>query len=137
MNKKSITDLNLLGKTVLVRVDYNVPMDETGRITDDSRIRETLPTLNYLMSQGARIVLMAHFGRPKGQVVESMRLAPVAAYLSELLGDRVRKEIYTVPNCTGAEVGRAVADLDETDILMLENLRFHPEEEKNDPAFAR
>ncbi len=102
MNKKTITDVNLLGKTVLMRVDYNVPMDEQGQITDDSRIRETLPTLNYLMSQGAKIILMAHFGRPKGQVVESLRLAPVAKYLGELLGDRIRKEVYTVPDLRGS-----------------------------------
>ena len=136
MNKKTITDVDLLGKTVLMRVDYNVPMDEQGQITDDSRIRETLPTLNYLMSQGAKIILMAHFGRPKGQVVESLRLAPVAKYLGELLGGRYPKEVYTVPTSVGAEVGTAVANLDETDVLLLENLRFHPEEEKNDPAFA-
>ncbi len=139
MNKKSITDVNLLDKIVLMRVDYNVPVDEQGRITDDARIRETLPTLNYLMSQGAKIVLMAHFGRPKGQVVESLRLAPIAKHLGELMmaGDRAPKEIFTVSSAVGADVGQAVSELEESEILLLENLRFHPEEEKNDPEFAR
>ena len=138
MNKKSITDVNLLDKVVLMRVDYNVPMDENGNITDDARIRETLPTLNYLMSQGAKIVLMAHFGRPKGQVVESLRMAPIAKHLGELLmaGNRSPAEIFTVNSAVGADVGTAVGKLQESEVLLLENLRFHPEEEKNDAEFA-
>lgn len=137
MNKKTISDVDLLGKTVLMRVDYNVPMDEHGHITDDARIRETLPTLNYLMSQGAKIVLMAHFGRPKGQVVENLRLKPIAAYLSNLLGDRGSRQVKTTASSVGSEVRDAVNGLQETEVLLLENLRFHPEEEKNDPEFAR
>ncbi|HEY0073385.1 MAG TPA: phosphoglycerate kinase [Abditibacteriaceae bacterium] len=137
MNKKTISDVDLLGKTVLMRVDYNVPMDEHGHITDDSRIRETLPTLNYLMSQGAKIILMAHFGRPKGQVVENLRLKPIAAYLGNLLGDRGSRPVKTAASSVGAEVSQAVAGLQETEILLLENIRFHAEEEKNDAAFAR
>ncbi len=136
MNKKTISDVNLLGKKVLMRVDYNVPMDENGEITDDARIRETLPTLNFLLSQGAAIILMAHFGRPKGQVVESMRLAPVARRLSELL-DQNRRQIKTVSDTIGSEAKQAAASLDENDILMLENVRFHSEEEANDANFAR
>src|SRR5687767_6891886 len=104
MNKKTITDVNLLGKTVLMRVDYNVPMDEHGHITDDARIRETLPTLNYLMSQGAKIILMAHFGRPKGQVVENLRLKPIAHYLGDLLGDRTHRDVQSVSSSVGSEV---------------------------------
>jgi len=136
MNKKTIQDIDLMGKKVLMRVDYNVPMDENGQITDDARIRETLPTLNYLLSQGATIILMAHFGRPKGQVVESMRLAPVARQLGELLGDRSSEEIKTTSTTVGDEVTQAVNALGEGEILLLENVRFQPEEEKNDPAFA-
>ena len=137
MNKKTIDDVDLMGKRVLVRVDYNVPVDEDGHITDDARIRETLPTLNYLLSQGTRIIVMTHFGRPKGQVVESLRLAPIAKRLTELLGDRQWGAIEVAPSSVGPEVEKAVAAMDEDDILFLENLRFHPEEEKNDPEFAR
>lgn len=137
MNKKTITDVNVQGKTVLMRVDYNVPVDEHGHITDDARIRQTLPTLNYLMSQGAKTILMAHFGRPKGKVVEELRLKPIADYLGDLLGDRAHRDVKTSSSIVGAEVGEAVARLRETEILLLENIRFMPEEEKNDAEFSR
>ena len=132
MNKKTIADIDVKGKRVLVRVDYNVPLDEAGQITDDARIRETIPTLRYLLDNGARVVLMAHMGRPKGAVVESMRLSPAARRLHELLG----QPVATTNDCIGAEAESAVAKLGEGEVLLLENLRFHAAEEKNDLAFA-
>jgi len=134
MNKKTIEDIDVRGKRVLVRVDYNVPLDENSNITDDARIRETLPTLEYLLSQEASIVLMAHFGRPKGKVVESMRLTPVANHLRELLSE---ERVSSVVDCVGDVAHAAVASLRPGQVLLLENLRFHPEEEANDPEFAR
>jgi phosphoglycerate kinase len=133
MAKKTVRDLSALkGKRVFVRVDFNVPMDgET--ITDDTRIRESLPTIKYLMDQGARIILASHLGRPKGKVVPSMSLAPVAKRLSELIG----KPVQMAPDCIGDEVKNMVEQLKDGEILVLENLRFHPEEEKNDPEFAK
>jgi phosphoglycerate kinase len=133
MAKKSLRDLSdLRGKRVFVRVDFNVPLDgET--ITDDTRIRESLPTIKYLIDQGAKVILASHLGRPKGKVVDSMRLAPAARRLSELLG----KPVVMAPDCVGPEVEKLVAGLGEGDVLLLENLRFHPEEEKNDPEFAK
>ncbi|MBV9864469.1 MAG: phosphoglycerate kinase [Abitibacteriaceae bacterium] len=133
MNKKTIEDIDLRGKRVLMRVDYNVPLDENGNITDDARIRETLPTIAYIQSQEATLILMAHFGRPKGQVVESMRLAPVAQRLAEFVDGNVT----TVSDSVGPEVEAAVKDLRSGDVLLLENLRFHAEEEANDADFAR
>lgn len=132
MNKKTIKDIDVKGKRVLVRVDYNVPLDENLQITDDARIRETLPTLRHLLDNGAAIVLMAHFGRPKGKVVEEMRLAPVAKRLSELL----EQEVLTASDCIGDEARSASQGLQAGQVLLLENLRFHPEEEANDPGFA-
>lgn len=137
MHKKTVEDVNLMEMRVLMRVDYNVPVDENGNITDDSRIRETLPTINYLLSQGASIILMAHFGRPKGQVVESLRLKPVAGHLAGLLGDRAPKAVTALQQSVGTEVSQAVAKMQENDIILLENLRFNPEEEKNNADFAR
>lgn len=131
MNKKTIRDVDVHGKRVLVRVDFNVPL-EHGQVTDDTRIRAALPTIEYLSEQGARVVLMSHLGRPKGGVEESLRMAPVARRLSELLG----KEVQYVRDCIGPEVEAAVASMDPGDVLLLENLRFHPEEEKNDSEFA-
>jgi phosphoglycerate kinase len=132
--KQTIRDIDVAGKRALVRVDFNVPMDKaTGAITDDNRIRAALPTVEYLRDQGARVILASHLGRPDGKVVESMRLAPVAQRLSELLGAPVQ----TARDCVGPEVEAAVAGLKDGDVLMLENLRFHPEEEANDPEFAR
>jgi phosphoglycerate kinase len=126
-------DIDVSGKRVLVRVDYNVPLDEeNGQITDDARIRETVPTLRYLLDNGAKIILMAHMGRPKGKVVESMRLAPAARRLQELLG----QPIATTADCVGPEAEAAVAKLGMGEVLLLENLRFHAEEEANDAQFA-
>lgn len=132
MNKKSVRDVEVTGKRVFVRVDFNVPVEE-GKITDDKRIRETLPTINYLIENGAKIVLASHFGRPKGEVVESMRLTPVAARLSELLGKPVAKTDEAV----GEAVQAKVAELQNGDVLLLENVRFYPGEEKNDPELAK
>ncbi len=134
--KKSISNLSaeeLLGKRVLVRVDFNVPLDEAGSITDDTRIRAALPTIQDLTSKGAKVILISHFGRPKGKVVESMRLTPVANRLSELLGQPVIK----TNDCIGDEVAAAVAGMQNGQVALLENVRFHAEEEANDPEFAK
>lgn len=133
MNIKTIRDIDLSGQKVLCRVDYNVPVDEaTGQITDDARIRETLPTLEHLLEQGAAVILMAHFGRPKGKVVESLRLAPVGAKLSELLG----KPVIVASDTIGEDAQSKAAALESGQILLLENVRFQAEEEANDDAFA-
>jgi len=132
MNKKSVRDLDVKGKKVFVRVDFNVPL-ENGAITDDTRIRETLPTIRYLIEHGAKIILASHLGRPKGQVVEELRLTPVAVRLSELLGKPVAKADEAV----GEAVKAKAADLNEGDVLLLENVRFYEGEEKNDPALAK
>ncbi|NOX96481.1 MAG: phosphoglycerate kinase [Nitrospirae bacterium] len=133
MKKKTIRDVDLEGKRVLMRVDFNVPLDGAGNITDDTRIRAALPTIDYALQAGARLVLMSHLGRPKGEVVESMRLTPVARRLSELLGQEVKK----VDDCIGTNVKEKVEALKVGEVLLLENLRFHPEEEKNDEKFAQ
>ena len=133
MNKKSIKDVSWSGKRALVRCDFNVPLDDTQTITDDIRIRGAIPTIQYLREQGASVVLCSHLGRPKGKIVEEMRLTPVATRLAELLGVPVHK----LDDCVGDVVGATVASMDEGDLILLENLRFHPEEEKNDPAFAQ
>ncbi len=132
MNKQTIRDVDVKGKRVLVRVDFNVPLDD-GRITDDRRIREALPTITELRRRGARVILASHLGRPDGKVVEGLRLDPVARRLGELLGVPVRK----LPDCVGPDVERAVAQVRDGDVVLLENLRFHPEEEANDATFAR
>ena len=131
-NLASLTAADLSGKKVLVRVDFNVPQDETGKITDDTRIRAALPTINYLIDAGARVILTSHFGRPKG-VTESLRLNPVAVRLSELLG----KPVLKTDDCIGDEVAAQVNALNNGDVALLENVRFYPEEEKNDPEFAK
>lgn len=133
MNKKTIREMDLAGKRIFVRVDYNVPMDKAGKITDDTRVRATLPTLRYLLEQRASLILAAHLGRPKGGPSAELSLAPVAAHLSSLLGIPV----HFVDDCIGKETAEAAKALQPTEILMLENLRFHPEEEKNDPVFAK
>lgn len=133
MDKKTIKDIPLSGKKVLVRVDYNVPMNDAGEITDTTRIDASLPTLNYLLDQGAALILMAHLGRPKGKVNPKYSLAPVAQKLSEIL----KKPVQFAHDCIGKEAEEAASKLANGDILMLENLRFHPEEEKNDMEFAR
>ncbi|MGI6657039.1 MAG: phosphoglycerate kinase [Desulfobulbus sp.] len=130
---KTLRDIELTGKRVLVRVDFNVPMNEAGEITDDLRIRTVLPTLRYLLEQQAKVILCTHMGRPKGQRVEKYSLAPVATYLGTLLGVPVR----LAPDCIGPEVEKAAEALQNGEVLMLENLRFHGEEEKNDPEFSR
>ena len=132
MIKKTIRDIDVTGKRILVRVDLNVPFDEKGAIADDTRIRAVLPTIKYLTDNKARVILCSHLGRPEGKVVDELRLAPVAERLSQLLNSHV--EMAT--DCIGPKVEEAVRKLKKSDILMLENLRFHPEEEKNDPKFA-
>ena len=136
MSKKSLASLSstdLSGKKVLVRADFNVPLDDQGHITDDTRIRAALPTIQHLTSNGARVILTSHFGRPKGKVVDSMRLTPVATRLSELLGQTVAKP----DDCVGDAVASAVAGLENGQVILLENVRFHAEEEANDPEFSK
>ena len=135
MAKRSLASLSadeLRGKRVLVRVDFNVPLDDAGAITDDTRIKAALPTINDLTSKGAKVILAAHFGRPKGQVNEAMRLTPVAARLSALLGVAVPK----TDSCIGPDAEAKVAALANGDVLLLENVRFFAEEEKNESDFA-
>ncbi|WP_127583151.1 phosphoglycerate kinase [Paenibacillus koleovorans] len=131
MNKKSVRDADVAGKKVFVRVDFNVPL-ENGAITDDTRIRETLPTIQYLIGKGAKVILASHLGRPKGQVVEELRLTPVAARLSELLG----KPVVSAKEAVGDAVKAQIAELADGGVLLLENVRFYPGEEKNDPELA-
>jgi len=131
-NKMTVSDLDMAGKRVLVRVDFNVPLQD-GEVADDTRIRAALPTIEYLRRQGARVILVSHLGRPKGKVVEELRMAPVARRLSQLLGT----EVKTVPACVGPEVEAAAAQLKDGEVLLLENIRFYPGEEKNDPEFAK
>lgn len=133
MDKLTLRDLSPAGKRVLVRVDFNVPVDEAGRITDDRRIRAALPTITDLTGRGAKVILCSHFGRPKGKVVEGDRLTRVGERLSELLGRPVAK----VDDCLGEEPRQAIARLRPGDVLLLENVRFYPEEEANDPHFAK
>lgn len=136
MSKKSIANLSpadLSGKRVLVRVDFNVPVDDQNQITDDTRIRAALPTIQELAAKGAKVILTSHFGRPKGTVAEKYRLTPVAERLSQLLGQSVSKP----SDCIGPEVDAAVAALEPGQVILLENVRFHSEEEKNDPEFAQ
>jgi len=132
MGKLSISDLDLRGKRVFMRVDFNVPI-EGGRITDDTRIEASLPSIRYVLEKGGRLILASHLGRPKGKPEPKYSLKPVAARLSELLG----KQVAFAPDCVGPEVEKMVSSLRDGDALLLENLRFHAEEEKNDPAFAR
>jgi phosphoglycerate kinase len=133
MNKMTVRDIDVSGKRVLVRVDFNVPLDvETGAITDDSRIRAALPTIKYLIECNARVILMSHMGRPKGKVVDELRLAPVARRLSQILGQPVKVAV----NCIGPEVEKSVEALRSGDVLLLENLRFHSDEEKGGADFA-
>ncbi len=131
--KQTIENILVDKKKVLVRVDYNVPQDENGTITDDARIRETIPTLKYLLDAGAAIILMAHFGRPKGRVVESMRLTPVSQKLQELLG----RDIQTTSELVGLEASAMTNALGAGQVLLLENTRFEPGEELNDLALAQ
>lgn len=136
MKKRTIKDLNenqLVDKRVLVRVDFNVPLNKELEITDDTRIKAALPTIKYLISHQAKVILMSHLGRPKGKVVERLRLDPIARRLSELLKQDVKK----VNDCIGEEVEKVISNMQKGEVVLLENLRFHPEEEKNDYEFSK
>jgi len=133
VNKRTVRDIKVGGKRVLVRADLNVPLDEARQITDDTRIRAALPTIEYLRGKGAKVVLCSHMGRPKGKVVEELRLAPVARRLSELLETKVAM----ASDCVGGRVERRVAAMQPGDVVLLENLRFHTGERANDPVFAK
>ena len=133
MAKLSIDNLNLKSKKVLVRVDFNVPLDDNNRITDDIRIVSSLPTINKIISEGGKVILMSHLGRPKGKKNPKYSLKPAAERLQELIG----KKVIMAPDCIGDEVKQIVDKMNDGDVLMLENVRFYEEEEKNDPEFAK
>lgn len=132
MDKLTVKDVSVQGKNVLLRVDFNVPLNEEGKVIDDTKIRASLPTLDCLLAKGARVIIVSHLGRPKGKVVEKLRMDPVAQRLAKLLGRTVHK----CDSITGPEVDAALGELPPGALLMLENVRFDPREEKNDPAFA-
>ncbi|TFE03862.1 phosphoglycerate kinase [Jeotgalibacillus salarius] len=132
MNKKSVKDVDLKGQRVFCRVDFNVPMKD-GEVSDDTRVRAALPTIKFLTEAGAKVILASHLGRPKGEVVEELRLAPVAKHLSSLIG----KDVKTVDEAYGEKAEAAVSSLEEGDVLVLENVRFYPGEEKNDAELAK
>jgi len=133
MEKIGIKQLDLQGKRVLIRVDFNVPLNESLQITDDTRIRASLPTISYAMEHGAKVILLSHLGRPKGKVVPAMSLKPVAARLSDLLG----KKVKMANDCIGEEVKAEIGRMQGGEVLLLENCRFHKGDEENDPAFSR
>jgi phosphoglycerate kinase len=133
IRKRIIEDVQLRGKRVIIRADYNVPLDDSLQITDDTRIRSTLPTINRAVDEGAKVILCSHLGRPKGKFDPKFSLAPVAKRLQRLLG----KEVIFAPDCIGAAVEGLVAKMQPGDVMLLENLRFHPEEEKNDDGFSK
>ncbi len=133
MDKKTIEKVDLKGKRVFIRADFNVPLDENGNITDDTRIRSTLPTINYALDAGAKVILASHLGRPKGKPDPTYSLAPVALRLNRLLS----KEVKFAKDCIGPDVEHLVQGMRPGDVLLLENLRFHPEEEKNDEGFSK
>lgn len=130
---KNIKNIDIRDKKLLIRVDFNVPLDEQGNITDDTRIRGVLPTINHALDEHAKVIICSHMGRPNGQRLEKFSMAPVAKRLSRLLS----KEVKLAPDCIGDEVKAMVDQMSQGDVLLLENLRFHPEEQKNDPDFAR
>jgi len=133
VNKLFVDDINVKNKRVLVRVDFNVPFDSLGEISDDTRIRAVLPTINYLLDEGARVILISHMGRPKGQRDPKLTLAPIAKRLHRLL----QKDVLFLNDCLGDEVKNAVEKMQPEDVILLENLRYYKEETKNDPDFAR
>ncbi len=130
---KSIKEIEISDKYTLVRVDFNVPLDQNGNIEDDLRIRAVLPTLEYALDQGAKLIIASHLGRPKGEVVRGLSLSPVARHLTRLLG----KETKMAPDCVGPEVRKLISKMSSGEILLLENLRFHPGEQKDDDTFAK
>ena len=134
MAKKTVMDVDVKGKRVLVRVDYNVPLNDAGEVADDKRITASLPTVNYLLEHGARVILCSHLGRPKGEPKPEFSLKPVAVRLAQLLPN---VKIGFAEDCIGPEAKRKAMALNNGEILLLENLRFHKEEEKNDSAFAK
>ncbi len=133
MNKMTIEDLDIKGKRLFIRVDFNVPLDENQNITDDTRIRSALPTINYAIDGGAKIILASHLGRPNGKPDQKFSLLPVAKRLQRLLD----REVTFMPDCIGPEVEKASEAMKPGDVILLENLRFHPEEEKNEDAFSK
>jgi phosphoglycerate kinase len=133
LNKRIIEDLDIKGKRVFIRADFNVPLDENLKITDDRRIRSTLPTINYAIDEGAKVILASHLGRPKGKIDPRFSLAPVAKRLQRLLN----KEVHFAPDCIGQQVENMVSKMRDGDVLLLENLRFHPGEEMNDEEYAK
>ncbi len=133
MSKKTVEDIEVAGKRILLRVDFNVPMEPDGTISDDTRIRASLATIKYLIASNARVIVCSHLGRPKGKAVEELRLAPIARRLSWLLG----RPVETLRDCIGPEVEKAVSKLRDGEVIVLENLRFHPGEEAGDPDFAQ
>src|SRR3972149_6869496 len=134
MGKKTLRDVEVRGKRVLVRVDFNVPLHpQTKEVTDDSRLRACSHTIQHLRYYGAKVILCSHLGRPEGKVVEELRMEPVAERLSRMMN----RPVPTAPDCVGPAAEAAVARLREGEVLLLENLRFHPEDEANDPGFAQ
>ncbi len=133
VNKKSVKDIDIKSKKILMRVDFNVPLDENLKITDDARIQAALPTIKYILEHNAKLILISHLGRPKGEVVDRLRLTPVAEKLKELLG----KDVIKLNDCMGPEVRDKVSNMKEGDVILLENLRFHKQEKDNDQNFAR
>ena len=133
MDKKTIKDIDIKGKRVLMRVDFNVPLNKDLQITSDARIKAAIPTIKYALDSGARLILMSHLGRPKGKVDEGMRLTPIGERLSVLLG----REVIKLDECIGPEVKKVVSGIKDGEVVLLENLRFHAEETKNDTGFAK
>jgi len=133
VDKRSVKDIDINNKKVLMRADFNVPLDENLKITDDSRIQAALPTIKYILEHNARLILISHLGRPKGEVVDKMRLTPVAERLKELLG----RDVIKLNDCVGPEISDKVNNMKKGDIILLENLRFHKQEKDNDQTFAR
>lgn len=133
MNKKSIKDIDVKGKRILMRADFNVPLDKDSNITDDNRIRAALPTIKYIISNGGKLILMSHLGRPKGERKPELSLKPVAVRLAEL----IKREVKILDDCIGEDVKKSVSALGEGEVILLENLRYYKEETKNDPEFSK